>query len=74
MRDLPLFLGQPGELETVLANGLDIIVPEVDQRHVVAMQRQMPAHVTADGAATEHHDTLTHYFLPHLFVTSFVGL
>ena len=63
MRNLPLFLGHPGEFETVLANGLNIVVPEVDQRHVVAMQRKMTAHVTADGAAAEHHDTLTHCFL-----------
>ena len=72
MRNLPLFLGHPGEFETVFANGLNIIVPEVDQRHVVAVQRKMPAHIAADGAGAEHHDTLTHYFLPNLFVTSVV--
>ena len=74
MRNLPLFLGHPGEFQTVLANGLDIVVPEVDQRHVVPVQRKMPAHIAADGASSEHHDALTHYFLPNLFVTSFACL
>lgn len=46
--------------------------PEVDQRHVVAMQRKMSAHIAADCAAAEHYDTLTHYFLPPWFVTSVV--
>ena len=69
MRNLPLFLGHPGELETVLAYCLDMLGPVIDQRHVVAMQRKMPAHIAADCASAEHYDTLTHYFLPHLFVT-----
>jgi len=50
--------------EGVFANGLDIIVPEVDHRHVVAMQRKMSADIAADGAAAEHHDTLTHTSSP----------
>src|SRR5205823_14840534 len=70
MRNLPLFLAHPGELKTVLANCLDMLGPEVDQRHVVAMQRKMSAHIAADCAGPEHYDTLTHYFLPHLLVTS----
>jgi hypothetical protein len=49
-------------------------VPEVDQRHVVAMQRKMSAHIAADGSAAEHYDTLTHYFLPCSLVTSVVCL
>ncbi len=60
MRNLPLLLRHPGEFETVGANGLDILVPKIDQRHVVAMQGKMPAHVAADCAGAEHYDTLTH--------------
>ena len=37
MRNLPLFLGQPGKFETVLANCIDMLGPKVDQRHVLAM-------------------------------------
>ena len=73
MRNVPLFLGHAGELETVFADGLDIVVPEVDQRHVVTVQRQMPADITADGAAAHHHDTLSHYFLRILLATSFMS-
>src|SRR5712692_9519831 len=64
MRNLPLLLGHPGEFETVLADCLDMLVPEVNHRHVLVMQRKMSAHVAADCAAAEHNDTLTHYFLP----------
>ena len=65
MRNLALFLGHPREFETVLANGLNIVVPEVDQRHVVAMQCKVSAHVATDGTAANHHDSLSHHFLPH---------
>src|SRR5262249_57499197 len=60
------------KLETVPANGVDMLGPEVDQGHVVAIERKMSAHIAADCAAAEHHDTLTHHFLPHVFVTSVV--
>src|ERR1700730_7604606 len=60
MRNLPLVLGHPGELETVLAYYLDMLGPVIDQRHVTAMQRKMPAHIAADRAAAEHDDTLAH--------------
>src|SRR3982074_2286739 len=70
MGNLPLFRGHPGELDAVPADGLDMLVPEVDQRHIVAMQRKMSAHIAADGTAAEHHDALTHYFLPPLLGTA----
>src|SRR5262245_16750127 len=70
MRDLPLFRGQSGEFKTVLANGFDVLGPKVDQRHVVAMQRKMSAHIAANCAAAEHYDALTHHLLLHVITRS----
>src|SRR5262245_4881819 len=64
MRNLPLLRRHPGEFETVPANRFDILGPAVDQRDIVAMRRQMSAHIAADGAAAEHDDPLTHDVLP----------
>ena len=72
LRDRELLLGRDAvELEAARANRLDVLGPHVDQRHVLAVMREIAADVTAERAGADDCDAFTHNpCLPTLYVAA----
>src|SRR5471032_540032 len=48
------------ELQSVLADGLDVLGPEIDQRHVLARMGKIAADIATQRADTHHCNPLAH--------------
>ncbi len=59
-----LFFGHPFERQPVLADGLDVLGPRVDQGHVEPVMRELAPGIAADCAGADHRDTLVHDLIP----------
>src|SRR2546422_6667828 len=50
--------------DTALADGLDLVGPRIDERHVVAGTRQERPEIASDGSSADEKQLLTHVALP----------
>src|SRR5438094_775484 len=50
--------------DTALADGLDLVGPRIDERHIVAGTRQERPEVASDGSSADEEHLLVHVALP----------
>src|SRR5712691_485172 len=50
--------------DTALADGLDLVGPRIDERHIVAGTRQERPEVASDGSSADEKQLLAHVALP----------
>src|SRR5881628_4278007 len=50
--------------DAALADGLDLVGPRIDERHIVAGTRQERSEVASDGSGADEKQLLTHVALP----------
>src|SRR2546428_7950556 len=50
--------------DTALADGLDLVGPRIDERHIVAGTRQECPQVASDGSGADEEQLLAHVALP----------
>src|SRR5207244_412183 len=50
--------------DAALADGLDLVGPRIDERHIVAGTRQERSEVASDGSSADEEQLLAHVSLP----------
>ena len=64
VRQNKLLLGDTFDRQPVLADGLDMLRPWVNQDHIEPVMREVTPGIAADRAGADHRDALAHDFLP----------